>query len=200
MTIKIDLTDGVTNTQFAPLVALSAYYQQKQVLEPLNNVTICQKKRDFQVVDKLIQVVLSILSGCQTLSEVNSKLRTEVGLAQVWGWKRIADQSTLSRTLDALSLKQIDELRLAVTQIWKNIGQTTKHDWRAYLWLDYDLSSLPCGPQAEASQKGYMGQKKHNRATISAGQRHSLQRNRMVRCLSRQLSYSSLLQTSNSSC
>jgi hypothetical protein len=29
------------------------------------------------------------------------------------------------------------------------------HDWRGYLWLDYDLSGLPCGKQAEASQKGY---------------------------------------------
>lgn len=160
MSIEIGITDGVTNTQFAPLIALSAYYQQKQVLEPLRNVTIWQKKRDFQAFDKLVQVLLSILSGCQTLSEVNSRLRPEIGLAQVWGWKRIADQSTLSRTLDALSLKQIDELRQAVTQIWRQIGQTTQHDWRGYLWLDYDLSPLPCGAQAEASQKGYVGAKK----------------------------------------
>ncbi len=81
-------------------------------------------------------------------------------MAQIWTWKRIADQSTLSRTLDALSLKQIDELRLAVTDIWRQVGQTARHDWRGYLWLDYDLSPLPCGPQAEASQKGYLGAKK----------------------------------------
>lgn len=200
MTIKIDLTNEETNTQFAPLVILSAFYQHKQVLEPLKKITGWQKKRDFQTFDKLIQVLLSILSGCQTLSEVNSKLRCEVGLAQVWGWKRIADQSTLSRTLDALSLKQIDELRLAVTEIWRKIGRTAQHDWRAYLWLDYDLSSLPCSAQAEASQKGYIGQKKHNRASISAGQRHRLPRNCVVRCLSRQLSHSALLQASHISC
>jgi len=94
-----------------------------------------------------------------TLTEVNSKLHPETMLASVWGWERFADQSTLSRTLDALSLKQIDDLRLAVTEIWRNIGQTPKHDWRGYLWLDYDLSPLPCGKQAEGSQKGYCGRK-----------------------------------------
>jgi hypothetical protein len=33
-------------------------------------------------------------------------------------------------------------------------------DWRKYLWLDFDLSGLPCGAQAEASQKGYFSDKK----------------------------------------
>jgi hypothetical protein len=28
-----------------------------------------------------------------------------------------------------------------------------------YLWLDYDLSGLPCSLQAEASQKGYFSDK-----------------------------------------
>lgn len=27
-------------------------------------------------------------------------------------------------------------------------------NWRRYSWLDFALSSLPCGPQVEASQKG----------------------------------------------
>jgi hypothetical protein len=160
MTLKIDFTDEFCNTQYAPLAVLSAHYQQKQVLEPLRTVTSGQKKRDYPAFDKLCQILLSILSGCETLNEVNSKLRSEVGLAQIWSMKRIADQSTLSRTLDALSLEQIEDLRGAVTQIWRQMGQTPGHNWRGYLWLDYDLSSLPCGKQAEASQKGFVSGKK----------------------------------------
>ncbi len=159
MAIKIGFTDEICNTQYAPLAVLSEHYQQRKMLEPLKNISNWQKKREFQPQDKLIQVFLSILSGCRTLSEVNPKLRSEMNLASVWGWERFADQSTLSRTLDALSLKQIDELRSAVTQIWRNTGRTIKHDWRGYLWLDYDLSPLPCSAQAEASQKGYCGKK-----------------------------------------
>ena len=160
MTIKIDFTDEICNTQYAPLAVLSAHYQQKQVLEPLRKVTISQKKRDFEAFDKLCQVLLSILCGCVTLTEVNTKLTSEIRLAQIWSMRRIADQSTLSRSLDALSLKQIEELRLAVTQIWCEIGQTLRHNWRGYLWLDYDLSSLPCGKQAEANNKGFASGKK----------------------------------------
>ena len=160
MTIKIDFTEEICNTQYAPIAVLSAHYQQKQVLKPLKKVTISQKKRDFEAFDKLCQILLSILCGCATLTEVNTKLTSEIRLAQIWSMKRIADQSTLSRSLDALSLKQIEELRLAVTQIWREIGQTLRHNWRGYLWLDYDLSSLPCGKQAEANNKGFASGKK----------------------------------------
>ena len=77
------------------------------------------RKRDFPSADKLIQVLLSILTGCQTLSEVNGRLKPELGLASVWGWERFADQSSLSRTLDALTLKNIEQLRGSTTLIWR---------------------------------------------------------------------------------
>ena len=81
-------------------------------------------------------------------------------LAEVLGVPRLADQSSLSRTLDALTLKNIDELRTQTGQIWHPLGQVVARDWRSYLWLDYDLSGLPCGPKAEFSQKGYFAGKK----------------------------------------
>jgi hypothetical protein len=160
MTIEIGFTDELTNTQYAPLAALSALYQHHHVLDPLEQVRIPMKKRDFSSADKLIQVFLSILAGCETLSEVNSKLKPELGLAAVWSWERFADQSSLSRTLDALTLKQIDPLRQSSAAIWLAHSQTRSHDWRSFLWLDFDLSGLPCSPLAEESQKGYFSGKK----------------------------------------
>jgi hypothetical protein len=118
------------------------------------------KTRAFSPADKLTQVLVSILAGCETLSEVNPRLQSEGHLAAVWGWPRFADQSTLSRTLDALTLKQIDQLRQGTTSIWRTHSRTLSHDWRGYLWLDFDLSGLPCSPQAEESQKGYFSGKK----------------------------------------
>lgn len=67
------------------------------------------KSRDLASYDKLIQVMVSILAGCRTLSEVNQRLRAEPLPARVGGWPRIADQSGLSRTLDALTLMNITE-------------------------------------------------------------------------------------------
>lgn len=160
MSVEIGLTDGCVNTQYAPLAALYVHYQQTRVLQPLEAIEIQAKERYFSPIGKLLQVFLSILAGCNTLSEVNPKLRTEEPLARVWGWPRFADQSNLSRLLDQLTLKQLEQIRSATTQIWRTHSRTLEHDWRGYLWLDYDFSPLPCGPQAEASQKGYFGEGK----------------------------------------
>lgn len=160
MIVEISLSDGPTNTCYAPLAVLAAHYQQHHILTPLDQVQMTLKTREFSPPDKLKQVLLSILTGCETLSEVNPRLKAEVNLAAVWGWARFADQSTLSRTLDALTLKQIDSLRQATTAIWQAHSLTRLHDWRGYLWLDFDLSGLPCSARAEESQKGYFSDKK----------------------------------------
>jgi hypothetical protein len=126
----------------------------------LEEVQIPGKVREFSPSGKLIQIFLSLLADCKTLSEVNPKLKGEVSLAQAWGWPHFADQSNLSRLLDRLTLKQIEQLRTATTHIWRTHSQTLRHDWRSYLWLDYDFSGLPCSPRADASQKGYFSEQK----------------------------------------
>ena len=160
MDIKIGFTKKLTNTSYAPLAALFAHYQHKNLLEPRRQVQIPMQTRDFEPYNKLKQVLLSILAGCETLSEVNPHLRQEQVLAQTLEVSRLADQSSLSRTLDALTLKNIDELRTSMGKIWHPLSQVIARDWRSYLWLDYDLSGLPCGPKAESSQKGYFAGKK----------------------------------------
>lgn len=160
MTLEIGFTNELTNTQYAPLAVICAHYQQHHTLDPLQQMHIPMRKRDFSPADKLIQVLLSILAGCQTLSEVNSQLESEQCLATIWGWSGWADQSTLSRTLDGLTLMNLDQLRHSSRLIWYPGSGVKAHDWRAFLWLDFDLSGLPCGPKAQASQKGYFSGKK----------------------------------------
>lgn len=160
MSIEIGLTDEVTNTQYAPLAALCAHYQTKQGLDPLRQVKIPMKTRVFSPGDKLIQVLLSILAGCGPLYEFNERMKPETRIAAIWGLAAFSDQSNLSRTLDALSLKQIDVLREKTDAIKHKISRIPSHDWRRFLWLDFDLSGLPCSKRAEASQKGYFSGKK----------------------------------------
>lgn len=160
MTIELGLTDEPVNTNYAPLAVLMAHWRRQERFQPLETVEMNMRTRDFSPQDKLLQVMLSILAGCKTLVEVNSKLRQEIALAAVGQWTHFADQSTLSRTLDALTLKQIEQLRAAVRQIWQPRSGVEQHNWHGYLWLDFDLSGLPCGPQAQESQKGYFSGKK----------------------------------------
>jgi hypothetical protein len=160
MNLKIDFTPELTNTRFAPLAVLLELYQDKKLFEPLQRVLIPMRNRYFEPAEKLIQILISILAGCETLSEVTTTLKQEKSLASILNSDHFADQSSLSRTLDKLTLKNIDELRSSTAQIWKSQSQVMHRDWRKFLWLDFDLSALPCGPMAEKAMKGYFAEKK----------------------------------------
>ncbi|MCA9979698.1 MAG: hypothetical protein KDD89_02660 [Anaerolineales bacterium] len=153
MSVQFGRTSNLVDTQFAPIAAMIYYYQTQNVLEPLQSVT----EKDE---NKLDQVVLSILVGCTTISEVNTKLRPERKLAQVKRIAHFADQSTLSRGLDELSQMNLAALEAAVYQISQRCSRTKQHDWRGFLELDFDLSGLPCGKKAEKSKKGHFSGKK----------------------------------------
>ena len=134
MTIEIGFTDELCNTQYAPLAMLIAHHQQNQVWQPLAKVQIGMKTRDFSAQDKLKQVLVSILSGCETFLDINSHLKHELVLAQACGWSRFADQSNLSRSMDALTQMNIEQLRAAVKEIWYPNSHLRHHDWRGFLW------------------------------------------------------------------
>lgn len=160
MIVKFGLTEEFCNTQFAPVAALWAYYQTYQVLKPLESVKLEMKTIDYSATDKLVQVLLSILTGCEYLSVVNTRLRPERKLAQLLGKPSFAHQSTLSETLEALTLTNLSQLEATIRQIYQPCSRTRWHDWRGFLWLDFDLSGLPCGKQAQGSQKGFFSGKK----------------------------------------
>lgn len=160
MAIEFGLIDETCNTRFAPLAALWVSYQQDKVLEPLEKVQMAVKNCEYTSTCKLEQVLLSILSGCETLSEFNTKVRPEKVLAQTMCLEQFSEQSNLSRTLDALTQMNIDQMAGAIQEICKPLSQISTHDWRGFLWLDFDLSGLPCGKEAQKSQKGYFSGKK----------------------------------------
>mgnify|MGYP001202711862 CR=1 FL=1 len=160
MKLQFGLTQELTNTQYAPLAALLAFYEAEKALEPLQSVTSAAKSGDFTLAEKLEQILVSILAGCEYISMVNTKLRPERTLAQVKRIVSFADQSTLSRGLDDLTQMNLSQLEAAVRQISDRCSQTRHHDWRAFLELDFDLSALPCGEKAEGDRKGFASGKK----------------------------------------
>jgi hypothetical protein len=160
MTIQFGRTDELTNTQFAPLAAFMAYYEGQGVLAPLQSVTSAANPGRFQPTKKLEDILWSIFAGCEYLSMVNTKLRAERILAQVNRKGCFAEQSTLALALNELSQMNLTQLSVAVRQISDRCSRTREHDWRGFLLLDFDLSGLPCGKQAEGGQKGHFSEKK----------------------------------------
>ena len=160
MRLEFDTTDELTNTQFAPVAALMAYYEAQKVLEPLQSVTSVAQKGDFSLTEKLEQVVWSILTGCRYISVINTKLRPERMLAQVKRNDHFAEQSTLAIALNELTQMNLAQIEASVRQISHQCSRIYRHDWRGFLMLDFDLSGLPCGKQAEGSKKGHFSGKK----------------------------------------
>ncbi|KAA3663092.1 MAG: hypothetical protein DWQ04_11615 [Chloroflexi bacterium] len=128
MKLQLGLTKELTNTHYASLAALMAYYEAEKALEPLQSVTSAAKTGDFTLAEKLEQTLVSILAGCEYISVVNTKLRPERKLAQVKRISRFADQSTLSRGLDELTQMNLGQLETAVRQISDRCSQTRHHD------------------------------------------------------------------------
>ena len=160
MVPRITLSGKKCDTEYAPIAALLAYYRENDILQLFSEVEDKRRRSDFTTADKLFQAFVSILAGCETLSEVNVKLKGEDLLARAGGWSRFADQSTLSKTPDGLNRKQIWQLQQIESKIWHKTSHALRHDWRGYLWVDFDLSGLQAGSRAEGSKKGYFSGKK----------------------------------------
>ena len=160
MSIEFGLTAELVNSQFAPVAALASYYEGQEILAPLQLVTPVTTKRDYPLASQLTQILLSILTGCEYLSVINTRLRPERKLAQLYRIEAFANQSTLSRTLDELTQMNLSQLETSVGKISRPCSRAYRHDWRGFLELDFDLSGLPCGPQAQGAKKGYFAGKK----------------------------------------
>lgn len=157
---EIGLTDGPFNTCFAPLCVLGYVMQERGELTTLRNATfIASKQSDHTPGDKLMDAFLLILAGYPSLYLLNTTLRPDLILAQAWGRERLAEQSSISRTLDNCTEIALAELRAMSWRFWLQHSQLSHHDWRKPLLLDLDLTPLLASARAEASTKGYLGKK-----------------------------------------
>ena len=111
-----------------------------------------------------------MLADCASLKQIHTRLRPETALAAAWGRDVFADQSTISRTLDAFTPVTVAQLRTAVERIYVREGRALHHPFdQELLFLDIDLTGLPAGRHAEASTKGSFSGKKTVAGVSSPG-------------------------------
>jgi hypothetical protein len=68
----LGLSDMKANTQWAPLAVLGYRLQQRKFFEPLyQQLDLPQKHLRYTSQDKLITCLVSIMSGCQSISHIN---------------------------------------------------------------------------------------------------------------------------------
>lgn len=156
--------DGTT--QFAPLVAIGFFMRAYDLLAPIQSrLAFGQATHTQYPVEALLDLWVSILAGCRSVWQINTKIRPDLALAQAWGRPRFAEQSTIARVLDVCQPEQVEQLREGVTSLYRWTGQAAQHDWASSeLLIDIDLTGLPAGRQAEGSTKGYFSGKKGHEA------------------------------------
>jgi len=91
-------------TQFAPLVAIGFFMREFDLLAPIYSRLVFEQATHTQYpVEALLDLWVSILAGCRSVWQINTKIRPDLSLAQAWGRSRFADQSTIARVLDVVS-------------------------------------------------------------------------------------------------
>ena len=159
----LGLADMKANTQWAPLALLGYYLQQRKFFEPLyQHLDLHQKHLRYTPQDKLITCLVSIMSDCQAISHIDTRIRPDRALAQAWGLACFAHQSIVADTLNRFTETHVAQLRQAVNTIYLREGRAVQHDVnkQGLLILDVDLTGLPASKHAEGSRKGYFSGKK----------------------------------------
>jgi hypothetical protein len=178
MPTTIRLLPMFNETSFAPLGVLGYCLTRTAFLAPLwQDLDLPLKTVDYTPAAKLLDVLVSILTGCRAVVQANTRLRPDVALARAWGRERFAEQSTLARTLDAFSEPQVAQLRQGGEVLFRRESRVLQHDFaRDWLWLDIDLTPLPISKLAEASSKGKFAKKTSTAANWPACRRRSTTR------------------------
>ena len=155
------------NSNHASLCALAPVIKDKNVLGPIHNkVNIKQKKILYSPTDKLVFLTLGIMSGIQSVYDINYKLRIDKALLKAFGYQKCADQSVIQETLNAVSQENIQQMESATDEIFKQYNLSTSLIEKAQkenkiVTIDIDLSGQIASKKAEQSTKGYFSGKKN---------------------------------------
>jgi hypothetical protein len=119
-------------------------------------VHIQQKTVKDSPADKLIDILLTLLCGAQSLVQINTLLRSDPALQRSVGRERCCEQSVAQQTLDAATPQNVEQMQQVLSILFQQHSQAAAHPYRSgWFILDVDLTGMPCGKKAENSVKGY---------------------------------------------
>lgn len=158
MKVSIVLEPLPTYTGYVPLGVFGYCLTRTGFLAPVwDPMHWSMKQLRHTPIEKLQDVLVSMLAGNHSISQINTRLRPDRTLAAAWKRAHFADQSTIADTLDALGTEQIAQLRQGSQRLFHTHARTMRHDFqRSWLMLDMDPTGLLAARQAEGSRKGYM--------------------------------------------
>ncbi len=149
----------------ASLAAVGIQMRRWRIWETVGkHVRIKQKVIRHTPLDKLLDAFINILAGGQGLVETNKNVRADRGLQRAFGRERCAEQSTISDTLNTSTEENVEQMRRALTEVYRMYGQGYGHPYRTRLQLlDVDMTGMPAGRTGEGVEKGFFSGKRNRR-------------------------------------
>lgn len=148
-------------TPHASLASLAPVIESKEIFEPIHQqVIIDQKQVIYRPSDKLIFMVLGLMSGCDHVNEINHELRPDKALLLAFGYDVCADQSVIQDTLDACTSENVVQLEGVVDNLFKRHSQSQvlfeqTLQVEKTTTIDMDLTGRPTSKRAAGAKKGY---------------------------------------------
>lgn len=163
MAVSIVLEALPTQTEYVPLAVLGYCLTRSQFLAPVwAPIEWTMQTRDHSPTAKLQDMLVSIMAGNTAVYQINTRIRPDLTLASAWQRPQFAEQSNIAKLLDRLTAQQIDQLREGTQMLFREYGQTMRHDYEAHwLLVDVDLTGLLASQRAEGSCKGYVSGKRN---------------------------------------
>jgi hypothetical protein len=156
---------SVVYSSHASLALVGLHFQHMNLWTTVRQfVQIKQKVHQHDPLDKLLDCFINILAGGRGLNEINLRVRPDVALQVAFGRGQCAEQSTISRTLNACTADTVAQLRQANETLLRQYGCSFQHDYqhRPQL-LDIDLTGLIAGRLGEGVTKGYFAHQRNAR-------------------------------------
>src|SRR2546428_2268700 len=117
MSKLLGLSAMQSNTHYAPLALLGYRLQQRDFFAPLRDqVHLKQKSVFYTPQEKLLTCLVSIMSGCHAICQINTRIRPDKALAQAWGLPCFAQQSLVADTLNSFTESNVQELHDAISR------------------------------------------------------------------------------------
>ena len=124
---------------YSPRAVLAAIGMQMRAMGILNpiqeQVHIKQKRLKYSPVEKLIDLLITILGGAQGISEINTRLRSDQALQRAFGRNGCAEQSVVQETLDACTPTNVAQLMQAINLIFQQRSLASRHDFSTRMLL-----------------------------------------------------------------
>jgi len=149
----------------ASLALIAKWTNTNRIWEELTaRIYIHQKTIRHSPSDKLKDLLINMWAGGERISSINNILRTDEGLQRLFGRTACAEQSTVSETLNAVSVENIIEMEGFIKQVYREHSLCYQHDYKKnWLLLDVGLTGMLAGKKAEGSEKGYFSGERNGR-------------------------------------